>query len=82
MKKLMIVYGSCSGVQKKALEMVRLLRERTGGNLHLTALVEDGMFEKKLYYPVALLGRILWDCDTDYEKLAYQVAARSDVEFA
>lgn len=66
----------------KVQEMVKLLRDCTGGNLHLTALVEDGMFEKKLYYPVALLGEILWDCDTDYEKLSYQVAARSDVEFA
>ena len=39
------------------------------------------MFEKKLYYPVALLGELLWDCDSDYQKIVYRVAARDDVEF-
>lgn len=66
----------------KACEMVRLLRQCTGGDLCVTALVEDGMFEKKLYYPVALLGELLWDCDTGFRELAYRVALRSDVEFA
>lgn len=66
----------------KAYEMICLLRDQTGGNLHVTALVEDGMFEKKLYYPVALLGEMLWDCGGDLTGLTYRVAMRDNVEFA
>jgi len=66
----------------KALEMVRLMQRLTGGNLDVTALVEDGMFEMKLYYPVALLGEMLWDCESDLKDLTYRVALRRDVEFA
>ncbi len=65
----------------KACEMIRLMQKQTGGDLDITALVEDGMFEKKLCYPVALLGELLWDCDSDYQKIVYRVAARDDVEF-
>lgn len=66
----------------KACEMVRLMRRKTSGDLHITALVEDGMFEKKLYYPVALLGELLWDCDSDYKDIVHRVATRQNVEFA
>lgn len=66
----------------KAYEMICLLRDQTEGDLHVTALVEDGMFEKKLYYPVALLGEMLWDCGGDLKALTYRVAMRDNVEFA
>ena len=39
------------------------------------------MFEQMLYYPVALLGEFLWDCDTDPKMIAHRVAVRNDVEF-
>jgi len=66
----------------KACTLIREMARATGGELQLTALVEDGMFEKKLYYPVALLGEMLWDCTGDLKNLIYRVAARSNVEFA
>lgn len=66
----------------KAYELIRLMAEVTGGDANITALVEDGMFEKKLYYPAALLGEMLWDCSGNLKALIYRVAARSNVEFA
>ena len=66
----------------KALEMIRTLAECKQGDLHITALVEDGMFDRKMYYPVALLGEFLWDCDTDPKTIIHRVALRNDVEFA
>lgn len=67
---------------QKACEMVRLMQQQTGGKLDITALVEDGMFEKKLYFPVALLGELLWDCQAPYEVVLHRVATRDDVVFA
>jgi len=66
----------------KVQDMVALMRDNTGGDLYITALVEDSMFEGKLYYPVALLGEFLWDCDTDPKTIIHRVALRNDVEFA
>ena len=65
-----------------ALDMVRLLRDGTRGEIVITALVEDGLLEKRLFYPVALLGEMLWNCDRPYREIAYQTALRQDVEFA
>ena len=66
----------------KVQEMIALMRDNTGGDLYITALVEDGMFDRKMYYPVALLGEFLWDCDTDPKTIIHRVALRNDVEFA
>lgn len=65
----------------KVQEMIRLMRDNRRGDLYITALVEDGMFEQMLYYPVALLGEFLWDCETDPKVIAHRVAVRNDVEF-
>lgn len=66
----------------KAQQMIRLLRDRTQGNLVLTALVEDGMLEEQLYFPTALMGALLWDCDTELSTVITETALRSDVTFA
>ena len=66
----------------KALEMIRTLAECKQGDLHITALVEDGMFEENIMYPVALYSEMLWNCNADFSKLLSEVALRSYVTFA
>lgn len=66
----------------KALEMVKTMADAKNGDLDITALVEDGMFEKNLMYPVALYAEMLWDCNAEFDHLLSQVALRNDVTFA
>ena len=56
--------------------------KETGGDLYITALVEDGMFEESIMYPVALYAEMLWDTDCDIREMISSVALRSYVEFA
>ena len=66
----------------KASEMIRLIQEQNNGDALVTALVEDAMFEKKLYFPVALFGAMLWEKEYDLKDLICDVAQSSFVEFA
>ena len=66
----------------KAYEMVQAMAARKGGNLDITALVEDGMFEENIMYPVALYSEMLWDCSTDIKTMMSEVALRNYVTFA
>ena len=66
----------------KVLETIRLMVKNTNGNLYVSELVEDGMFENDLMYIVALFAEMLWDADADIKKLMSEVALRGDVEFA
>ena len=66
----------------KALEMVKTMADIKQGNLYVTALVEDGMFEENIMYPVALFSEMLWDCNTDIKELMSKVALREYITFA
>ncbi|MBE6665074.1 MAG: hypothetical protein E7603_02485 [Ruminococcaceae bacterium] len=66
----------------KALEAVRVMRDCKQGDLIVYALVEDGMFEENLMWPVALYAQMLWDCDEALPSLMSRVALRSNVAFA
>ncbi len=66
----------------KALEMVKTMADAKNGELVVTALVEDGMFEKNIMYPVALYAEMLWDCNEKFENLLSAVALRTDITFA
>lgn len=66
----------------KAAEMLRVMTEAKKGDLTVTALVEDGMFEANVMYPVALFAELLWDAETDVKELMSSVALRSYVTFA
>ena len=66
----------------KVLEAVRRMCELKGGELSIFALVEDGMFEENIMYPVALYSEMLWSCGDDIKELVKDVALRSYVEFA
>ena len=48
----------------------------------ITALVEDGMFEENIMYPVALYSEMLWDCGADIKTMMSEVALRNYVTFA
>lgn len=66
----------------KALEIIKAMADAKNGDLYVTALVEDGMFEKNLMYPVALYSEMLWNCNEDFHDLMTEVALRGDVVFA
>ncbi len=66
----------------KAQEMVREMCRAKNGDLSIYALVEDGMFEQNIMYPVALYSEMLWDCECEPEQLVQKVALRNYVTFA
>ena len=66
----------------KALEIIKAMADAKNGDLYITALVEDGMFEKNLMYPVALYSEMLWNCNANFQDLLSEVALRGDVVFA
>jgi len=66
----------------KAYEMVKEMYTQKNGDLSIFALVEDGMFEETVMYPVALYSEMLWDCNGEYKNMAIEVALRSYVTFA
>lgn len=65
----------------KAYEMIRQMNDLKNGNLCLFALVEDGMFEENILFPVALYSEMLWDCHKDVKDLISEVALRSYLQF-
>ena len=66
----------------KALEMVQTMRDCKQGELSVYALVEDGMFEENVMWPVALYAQMLWDCDEALSSITSRTALRGDVVFA
>jgi len=66
----------------KAHEAVREMCRIKNGDLCIYALVEDGMFEENIMYPVALYSEMLWDCECDLDQTIQDVARRSYVTFA
>ena len=66
----------------KSYEMVQEMCRIKSGELSIYALVEDGMFEENVMYPVALYSEMLWDCEQDVDQLIQEVALRSYITFA
>lgn len=66
----------------KAFDAVKSLAEVKNGDLYITPLVEDGMFEENIMYPVALFSEMLWDCNTPVKEIISEVALRDYVDFA
>jgi len=63
-------------------EVIAEFKAATDGTCHLCALVEDGLFDVKLWYPVALCAEIMWNCDANVSELVRDVAQRPCVAFA
>ena len=66
----------------KAHEMVREICRLKDGDTVILALVEDGMFEENVMYPVALYSEMLWDTNAELKDLTKAVAMRDYVDFA
>lgn len=66
----------------KAYETVKVLCDSKKGNLSVTPLVEDGMFEENIMFPVAIYAEMLWDCSAELGDMITDVALRDYVEFA
>ena len=66
----------------RVLEAVRGMCRAKNGDLPVFALVEDGMFEENIMYPVALYSEMLWNADGDVKEMTKNVAMRSYVTFA
>lgn len=66
----------------KAHEMVKTLAELKGGDLFITPLVEDGMFEENIMFVVALFSEMMWDTTTETSQMITEVALRNYVDFA
>lgn len=65
----------------KALEMFRTLQDAKDGDLMITSLIEDGLFEAKIPFPAALYAEMVWDTHGELSEILPRVALRSDVEF-
>ncbi|MBR5518717.1 MAG: hypothetical protein IKV86_06810 [Clostridia bacterium] len=65
-----------------AYKVIKTMADAKKGDLCITALVEDGMFEKDIMFPVALYSEMLWDNNTDINKMINEVALRNYVTFA
>lgn len=60
-------------------DYIKLLGAEKSDSL-VVGLVEDGLFEQKIWLPVALYGEMLWDCSKDFSDLLTSVSLRADVE--
>ena len=66
----------------KAGEMMRLMAKETDGDTYVTALIEDGMFEREIMYPAAVSAEFMWDGESDFTDIMNRTALRSYVTFA
>ena len=62
-------------------EIIKTIKDKKRGNASVYALVEDGIFDANIYYPVALYSEMLWDANSDIKTLQNQVALRDYVKF-
>ena len=54
----------------------------TNGQAALCGLVEDSLFEMKMWFPVALFAEMMWNCEKPANELINETAQRAGVEFA
>lgn len=63
-----------------AFDMLRLLANETNGTAELSVLLEDSLFEEKIWLPSALFAEMLWDGTSTYEQILGKVSRREIVE--
>ena len=66
----------------KALEAIKIISDIKQNDALITALVEDGMFEENIMFPVALYSEMLWDATADIKELITTTALREYITFA
>ena len=67
---------------KLAHRLMRDLAAVKQGAFCVQMLVEDGVFEEKIWFPVALMAETLWDASADSEQILQRVALSPSVYFA
>ena len=68
------IYGDSSPVgSPKISKEWSLGIQMRSGDLYVSGLVEDGMFEAKIYLPVAIYAETLWNCQKDGMDTVQQV---------
>jgi len=63
-------------------EMTEMLYREKNGDVTILALVEDSAFEYRCFFPVLLLGAILWDPTRPISDLITETALSPDAVFA
>lgn len=63
-----------------ACRILRELAAATNGSAELSALLEDSLFEEKIWLPAALFAELLWDGETPFPQLLGRVSRREVVE--
>jgi hypothetical protein len=65
----------------KAYETIKVIHEKTQGRTAISALVDDGLFEDKIWYPAALFAAMTWDVNMNIKDLACEVALNPNISF-
>ena len=63
-------------------EVVAEYAKAAKGEAALCGLVEDSLFEMKMWFPAALFAEILWSCEKPVSELIVETAQKPDVAFA
>lgn len=65
-----------------AYDAIRFMEKEKNGNMSLQALVEDGLFEEGIWFPVALYAAMAWDTTSSAQKIVAEVCKWECVKFA
>lgn len=67
---------------KHTLDIIKMIASKDIKKLSVMALVEDGMWEEHLWYPVALFAESLWNPYEEVDELVKKVSLTKDAYFA
>ena len=65
-----------------AYAVIQNMHAAKNGNLLITSLVEDGLFERRIWFPVALYSAMLWDTNSTAKDLIKAVSTWDCTYFA
>lgn len=65
-----------------AARAIKLMADQKNGELYITGLIEDGMFEESVMMPAAIYSELLWSPEQNINQLINETSRRSYVEFA
>jgi len=67
---------------KYVQDTVKAIVENNTGRVSIVALVEDGLWEERMWQPVAMYAELLWNPYEPSEEVIKKVALTSDSYFA
>ncbi|MBE7052456.1 MAG: hypothetical protein E7395_07815 [Ruminococcaceae bacterium] len=63
----------------KAQKMIQVMKNATAGEMMMTALIEDGMFEEKINYGASVMAQIMWNCEKNIKDIMCDAALIPDI---